>query len=81
MALFWLCYRKSGRLAGVVIADSSSLIYARLRATLDGTDAGTDYAEGHMLNERLSGLVQRPEIGRMLSPKEAQSILDRFDKK
>ncbi len=40
MALFWLCYRKSGQIS-VAIMEAPSLIHARMRAALDGTDAGT----------------------------------------
>jgi len=46
MALFWLCYRKP-RQVSVAIIEAPSLIHARMRATLDGMDAGATFAEGH----------------------------------
>jgi hypothetical protein len=49
MALFWLCYRESGQLS-VVIIEAPSLIHARMRAALDGTDARATFAEGHQLD-------------------------------
>jgi hypothetical protein len=51
MALHWLAYRRGGELAGVAIIEASSVIHARMRASLDGLDAGLSannvlYAEG-----------------------------------
>jgi hypothetical protein len=39
MPLYWLCYRHNNQIS-VVIEPSHSLIYARLRASLDGLDEG-----------------------------------------
>jgi hypothetical protein len=46
MALFWLCYRKSGRVS-VAIIEAPSLMHARMRAALDGMNARATFAEGH----------------------------------
>jgi hypothetical protein len=48
MALFWLCYRKSGRVS-VAIVEAPSPMHARMRAALDGMNAAATFAEGHKL--------------------------------
>jgi hypothetical protein len=45
MPLYWLCYRHNNSIH-VVIEPAHSLIYARLRASLDGLDEG-EFTEGH----------------------------------
>src|SRR5215471_8188621 len=47
MSLYWLCYRHSNQIS-VVIEPAHSLIYARLRAAIDGLDQG-EFTEGHEL--------------------------------
>ena len=44
MPLYWLCYRHNNSIS-VVIEPAHSLIYARLRTSLDGSDQG-DFTEG-----------------------------------
>ena len=63
MARFWLTRNRSGRLLGVVIADASSIIGARVRAGLDQLDQGADFAEGYELDEAASANVP-PPLGR-----------------
>jgi hypothetical protein len=47
---FWLTYCDlSGRVCGVLILDSWSLLQARYRACVEGLDCGTRYCEGHEL--------------------------------
>jgi hypothetical protein len=79
MALFWLCYRESGQLS-VVIIEAPSLIHARMRAALDGTDAGATFAEGHQLDADHAARVPRNRRGTMLSRDEAAALLDRIDR-
>jgi hypothetical protein len=40
MALFWLCYRKADRVAGIAIIEASSMIHARMRAPRNGEPRG-----------------------------------------
>src|SRR5262249_42132 len=47
MSLYWICYRHNNSIA-VVIEPAHSLIYARLRAAIDGLDEG-EFTEGHEL--------------------------------
>jgi hypothetical protein len=65
MALFWLCYRESGQVS-VAIIEARSLIHARMRAALDGTDAGATFAEGHELDADHAVRVPRNRLGTML---------------
>jgi hypothetical protein len=79
MPHFWLSYRDAGRLVGVVIVESASLIQARLNAAVGGVDAGATFAEGHELGSDLVVLVAPAQIGRLLSGKEAEKLLARFE--
>ena len=79
MALFWVCYRKSGQVS-VAIIDAPSLIHARMRAALDGTAAGVTFAEGHELDADHAARVPRNRIGTMLSRDEAAALLDRIER-
>jgi hypothetical protein len=64
MALFWLCYRQSGQVS-VAIIEAPSLIHARMRAALDGTDAETTFAEGHELDAGHATRVPRNRITKL----------------
>ena len=50
MPLFWLVYRHNNQIS-VVIEPAHSLIYARLRAAIDGLDEG-EFTEGHELDRK-----------------------------
>jgi hypothetical protein len=79
MALFWLCYRKSGQVS-VAIIEARSLIHARMRTALDGLDAVAIFAEGHQLDADHAARVPRSRIGTMLSRDEAAALLDRIER-
>ena len=80
MALWWLTYRGGGELAGVAIIEAASLIHARMRAALDGLDAGLEFTEGHKLNDELSAKVATKEIGRLLPITTARRLIRRFER-
>jgi hypothetical protein len=75
MPLYWLCYRHHNRIS-VVIEPAHSLIYARLRATIDGLDQG-EFTEGHELDRKMR--VPKEMIGRRLSQEEAKRLLAKFN--
>jgi len=79
MALWWLTYRRSSEFAGVAIIEAASLIHARMRAALDGLDAGLQFAEGHKLDAKMTAALKPAEIGRMLTITTARRILKRFE--
>jgi hypothetical protein len=51
MPFYWLVYRYNNQIS-VVIEPAHSLIYARLRAAIDGLDEG-ELTEGHELPSKL----------------------------
>jgi hypothetical protein len=70
MPHFWMTYRDSGRLVGVVIMEAPSLVRAGLKA-IRGVGAGATFADGHELSADQAALVPTGKIGRMLSAGEA----------
>jgi hypothetical protein len=77
--MWWLCYQRSGRLLCVVIVEASSLSAARLHASIEGLGRGGVFSEGHALDARCVGLLRPDDVGRMLSPAEADALLARFE--
>jgi len=78
MPLYWLVYRLSNQIS-VVIKPAHSLIYARMRASLEGLDQG-EFTEGHELDRKWK--VAKEMIGRRrLSQEEAKRLLAKFGKR
>jgi hypothetical protein len=71
-SLFWLTYRRSNELLGVVIVSAGSLLEARMLAAIDGVDDRADFSEGHELRAKD---VPHHVIGRMLPPDEAHRLI------
>jgi hypothetical protein len=68
---------RSGRLIGVLIVASLSIVQARTDAAVRGTDQGAKFAEGHELDTAASALISASAVDRMLSPEEAHDYFDR----
>jgi hypothetical protein len=76
---FWLSYNQSGRLLGVLILDSSSLMEARMQASVDRIDQGAAFKKGYPLDQVAADLVPVTAIGRMLDPVEVEKLIKRFE--
>ena len=80
--LWWLTYRRDGKLSGVVIIEAPALIDARMQASLKGLEDGVAFAEGHRLDDAASkALVPAKGLGRMLSIEEAKGLLKQLEGK
>jgi hypothetical protein len=77
---FWLTYQRAGRLLGVVIVDSATLIGARMRAAVDEIDQGADFAEGHQVDDATAALIPATLVGRLLDPEAAGKLLRRLER-
>ena len=71
MPLYWLCYRHNNSIY-VVIEPAHSLIYARLRAAIDGLDEG-EFTEGHELDRKWK--VAKQMVGRRFIAGGSQEIV------
>jgi hypothetical protein len=78
---FWLTYcDRFGRLLGVVIQDSYTLLLARFRASVAEIDQGAAFCEGHELDAATAKLVPERAIGRMLDPVEAGELIRKIER-
>jgi|SRR6516162_4887477 len=71
MPLYWLVYRLNNQIS-VVIEPAHSLIYARLRAAIDGLDEG-EFTEGPELPGKWK--VAKEMIGRRLSQGGSEEVV------
>jgi hypothetical protein len=78
MALYWLTYKRNGRLVRVAIVSAESMTMARSRAELAGIHTGTMFAGGHVLEPEFAARVPPDCIGRKISRTEAVELLDRI---
>jgi hypothetical protein len=74
--MWWLTYRRSGRASGVVLMEVTSLVQARMQASLEVVDAGAELAEGHELGAARGALVPVEQVGSMLTIEEARQVLE-----
>jgi hypothetical protein len=80
MGLYWLTYKRNGRLAGVAILSADSLTAARMRASTHGIGKGAVFEEGHMLDAQVATLLSRDLVGRMLERREAVELLAQIER-
>jgi hypothetical protein len=76
--LWWLTFRTADKMSGVMVVDAPSLSHARLIASMRVTDALADIGEGHALDAAMAARVPAADLGRMLSPGEAERLLTRL---
>jgi hypothetical protein len=81
MSRFWFAFRdRSGRVWGVLIMGSWSLLHARSRVAVKGLDRETQVYEPHELEGDSAILVPTGAIDRMLCLDEAGKIIRTFDR-
>lgn len=77
--MWWLRYDRDGRLLGIAIVEASSPIAARMVVALAELDAEATLVEGHELDPASASAVRPKEIGHLLSAKEAEQLINRFE--
>jgi hypothetical protein len=75
MHLFWLVFKDNKDIT-VIIQPTGSIIAARMRALLAGIEG--EFQEGHELDAKTAKKVPRAMIGRVLSRKEAKTLLKKL---
>jgi hypothetical protein len=77
--LWWFSYcDHCGRLLGALILESSSLVRARNRAAVEGTEHGAQYCEGYELDRESANMIPAEAIGRMLDREEVRQLVQRL---
>jgi hypothetical protein len=77
MPLFWLAYRQKG-IACVLILQASSLISARLKASLQIDGIDEHFTQGHQLPD---GQTLPPDmIGRLLTQAQARALVGKLER-
>jgi hypothetical protein len=76
--MWWLCYRNEGKLVGVAVIEAPSIYHARMQAAVRGIGRAADYAEGKEVAAEHAALIPQDCISRLLSPQEAQQLIERI---
>jgi hypothetical protein len=76
--MWWLYFRRSGKLVGVAIIEAPTLYHARTRVAVRGIRRPADYSDGKKLDDEDAVLVPPNCIGRLLLATEAQRLSDRL---
>ena len=75
MALFWMVHEIDGE-RRVSIQEGSTLNFARLDAVIAGVEGV--FVGGHMLDAKTARKIPKKMIGRALTLREANALLDRL---
>jgi hypothetical protein len=76
--MWWLYFRRDGKLVGVAIIEAPTLYHARTRVAVRGIGKAVDYSDGKKLDDEDAALVPANCIGRLLLAEEAQQLSDRI---
>jgi hypothetical protein len=76
--MWWLYFRRAGKLVGVAIIEAPSLYHARTRVAVRGIGKAADYSDAKKLDDGDAALVPANCIGRLLLAEEAQQLSDRI---
>ena len=76
--MWWLYFRRGGKLVGVAIIEAPTLYHARTRVAVRGIGKAVDYSDAKKLDDGDAALVPANCIGRLLLAEEAQQLSDRI---
>jgi hypothetical protein len=76
--MWWLYFRRDGKLVGVAIIEAPMLYHARTRVAVRGIGKAADYSDAKKLDDGDAALVPANCIGRLLLAEEAQQLSDRI---
>jgi hypothetical protein len=76
--MWWLYFRRDGKLVGVAIIEAPTLYHARTRVAVRGIGKAADYSDAKKLDDEDAALVPANCIGRLLLAEEAQQLSDRI---
>jgi hypothetical protein len=76
--VWWLYFRRAGKLVGVAIIEAPTLFHARTRVAVRGIGKAADYSDAKKLDDEDAALVPPDCIGRLLLAEEAQQLSDRI---
>ena len=76
--MWWLYFRRGGKLVGVAIIEAPTLYHARTRVAVRGIGKAADYSDAKKLDDEDAALVPPDCIGRLLLAEEAQQLSDRI---
>ena len=76
--VWWLYFRRAGKLVGVAIIEAPTLYHARARVAVRGIGKAADYSDAKKLDDEDAALVPPDCIGRLLLAEEAQQLSDRI---
>jgi hypothetical protein len=76
--MWWLYFRRDGKLVGVAIIEAPTLYHARTRVAVRGIGRAVDYSDAKKLDDGDAALVPANCIGRLLLAEEAQQLSDRI---
>jgi hypothetical protein len=76
--MWWLYFRRGGKLVGVAIIEAPTLYHARTRVAVRGIGKPTEYSDGKEINDEDAALVPPTCVGRLLLAEEAQQLSDRL---
>ena len=76
--MWWLYFRRDGKLVGVAIIEAPTLYHARTRVAVRGIGKAMDYSDAKKLDDEDAALVPPDCIGRLLLAEEAQYLSDQI---
>jgi hypothetical protein len=76
--VWWLYFRRGGKLVGVAIIEAPTRYHARTRVAVRGIGKAVDYSHAKKLDDGEAAVVPANCIGRLLLAEGAQQLSDRI---